>query len=98
MKLEEAAIEEKMRQYDLPIYMISGMVNYLVHHVEPGSFMRSLLENDLYESARRADPQNRMILPMWAEFLRMEVPRQACGSKEVVRLWLENKPKKEDTE
>ena len=97
MKLEEAAIEEKMRQYDLPIYMISGMVNYLVHHVEPGSFMRSMLENDLSESLRRADPENRVKLRTWLSFMEREVPPEAWGSKKSVRLWLENKPKKEET-
>lgn len=95
MKLDEATIEEKMRQYELPTYMISGMVNYIVHHIEPGSFMRSLLENDLSETVRKADPENRERLTNWISFIARELPFLSAGSKKAVRLWLENKPKKE---
>ncbi len=85
-----------MLSYELPRYMIAGMVNYLVKHLEPGSFMGALLENDLATSVRRADPTNRLKLRSWLSFMERELPLDAWGSKKSVRLWLENKPKRED--
>ncbi len=85
-----------MRGYELPSYMVEGMVNYLVKGLPPGSFSRSLLENDLAMAVVRADPENRVLLRQWVMFMNNEIPPKAWGSQKTVRLWIESKTERED--
>jgi hypothetical protein len=74
---------------ELPDYMIDGLVRYIVHGMEPGSFMTAVLENDLAWAAARADAVNRHNLFKYASFLLYDAPNGCWGSKSKVREWIE---------
>jgi len=65
-----------------------SMYNYFVHGLEPGSFMMSVLSNDLYSSAARADFVNIDLLGEYAKWLVNHAPYQSYGSPEIVQGWL----------
>ena len=73
----------------IPEHMREGMQLYLEDGVEPGSFLRALLENNFIEACRRADNINRYRLLDWADFLWNEMPGDSWGSPEKVRVWME---------
>jgi hypothetical protein len=70
-----------------------GLQRYFEHHVEPGSFLRAVLENDLMGAMAAFD---------WSgdyrglvEFLYCEVPSRRSGlwgSAEAVAAWLAKDP------
>ena len=88
MTEQEAA--KLLAKLGLPEHMQEGVIGYLVHRIEPGGFLRAVLENDLMEAASRADHINKHCLFEWAQLL-YDLPRNTWGSKEVVSEWLRGK-------
>ena len=86
--ITEKYLAGKMREYDLPEHMASGLFLYLVHHIPPGSFMRALLGNDFMGCVGAADHLNSQRLQEWAQFLYCEMPAGSHGSPENVAAWL----------
>lgn len=86
--ITEEYINEKMREYGLPEHMMNGMFLYLVHHISPGSFLCSVLANDLMGSVERADSLNAAKLKEWAQFIYCELPTGCHGSPANVRAWI----------
>ena len=75
----------------LPPHMVDGMKLYLEHGVEPGSFMMSVLCNDLRGAIGRADHINSRFLANIVSWLTSEAPSACWGSPERVRRWIELK-------
>lgn len=71
----------------LPNSLREGMRRYVVDRIETGDFLRAVLENDLSEAWRRADPNNRLDMGRIVEFL-YELPPACWGSKANVKSWL----------
>ena len=65
-----------------------SLYNYFVHGLHPGSFMMSMLCNDLCGAAGRADFVNIGLLGEYAKWLVNHAPYQSYGSPEAVRGWL----------
>ena len=65
-----------------------SLYNYFVHGLEPGGFMTSVLCNDLYGAAGRADFVNIDLLGEYAKWLVNHAPYQSYGSPELVKGWL----------
>lgn len=77
--------------YEIPSYMVEGIYLYIFKHICPGSFLRFVLENNLFDAVCRADHININCLPNYVKFL-MEVVNPDCyGSKELVNEWLSQK-------
>jgi len=72
----------------LPEHMREGLELYLEHGVEPGSFMMSVLTNDLLGAISRADQINQRYLPQIVSYCVCEVPSIAWGSQERVKNWM----------
>lgn len=72
----------------LPEHMRDGLKIYVEHGVPPGSFMRSVLSNDLKEACARADHINRRNLWEIVRVLWNEVPSTCWGSLEKVQQWI----------
>lgn len=72
----------------LPEHMQEGMRLYIEEGVEPGSFLRAVLENNLMEALGRADHVNRDSLFDYGNFLYNEAPPPCYGSAEKVSAWL----------
>lgn len=73
----------------LPEHMRHGMQLYYDHGIEPGSFLRAVLENDLCGAAGRADHVNQRCLFQYAQFLFNEVSRICWGNPEKVQAWID---------
>lgn len=65
-----------------------GLARYAVHHIETGSFLRSVLENDLAGAVLRGDPQSVALLRDLVLWLQTFAPAESWGSPEKVRAWI----------
>lgn len=63
---------------------------YVADHVEPGGFVRAVLENNLKESFGRADSENREALFDIVCYCYNEVPLNCWGSPDRVQKWLDS--------
>lgn len=72
----------------IPEHMHSAVTDYLKRGLEPGDFLRAVLENDLVQAFGRADTTNLEHMFDWASFLYNEMPSNAWGSKEKVNAWM----------
>ena len=73
----------------IPEYMHGGLVRYFFYHIDPGSFLRAVLENDLMGAFGQADEENMHRMPAYAAFLYSTAPPGSYGSPEAVKAWLE---------
>lgn len=83
---------ERAREYGVPEHMIDGLELYVFHRVQPGGFMRAVLENDLKEALGRADSINQHALKKIVSFMYNEMPAISQGSVDRVRKWLREVP------
>jgi hypothetical protein len=69
-------------------HLIPGLNRYFTDHIETGSFLRSVLENDLRNACARADTETGLCLPVLLEYLEIMAPAECWGSPEKVKAWL----------
>lgn len=72
----------------IPEHMRGGLARYIEHHIEPGSFLRAVLENDLKGAISYADSTNRFLLFDYVNYLYNDAPSVCWGSPEKVAAWL----------
>lgn len=89
-------IKTNPEYYKMPENTLSSINNYIVYGIEPGSFLMSVLQNDLKRSFAKADKHNREAMFEIVKYLYNEVPIVAWGSEEKVKAWLESKNQKEE--
>jgi len=63
----------------VPEHMHDGLMLYLEHGVEPGSFLDAVLRNDLVGAFTRADELNQHAMRGWAELMYWHIPMSARG-------------------
>ena len=68
--------------------IVEALDNYVCHHIETGSFLRAVLENDLREAFGRADHENQERMFEIVQYCYNEIPSTCWGSKEAVKNWL----------
>lgn len=73
----------------LPERMREGFLLFVRFGVPPGSFLQSVLSNDLREACRRADPVNAQALHEYIVILVNYAPADCWGSREAVRAWID---------
>lgn len=78
-------------EFYIPERMMVGLNQYVEQHIEPGGFLRKVLENDLVGAAGTADEENLRNLPAYAAYMYNEMPEMCWGNKEKVNNWLRNK-------
>lgn len=80
----EAAFDE----YQIKESLRTGLHNYLIHNLHPGSFLTSIIANDLYGAVHSADPtQTIEIIRAVAALLNNEAPADCWGSHEAIARW-----------
>ena len=72
----------------LPEHMRDGMQLYVDHGIEPGSFMTSVLANDLKQACACADDINRYRIFDIVSYCYNYIPSQSWGSYERVEAWI----------
>ena len=75
-------------QWEIPDRMMDGLNRYVADHIEPGGFLRAVLENDFVEAAGRADAENLSNLQAYAAWLYNVAPSGCWGSRDAVQDWL----------
>jgi hypothetical protein len=73
----------------IPSHMRDGVSLYVEQGIEPGSFLYSVLSNDLKGSFLRADEMNKRAMVQWVEFVYWHLPSECQGSPEKVDAWIE---------
>jgi len=61
---------------------------YANQGVMPGSFLVTVLENDLFGALARADSYNRATIFQITKYIYYELPRDSYGSREKVKAYL----------
>ncbi len=73
----------------IPDNLHDGIMRYIAHGIQPGSFLTAVMANDLTESFARADMHSRATLFFIVEWLYQHCPITARGSNEAVRAWID---------
>lgn len=77
--------------YHVTVNVKESLERYVKHRLEPGGFLRSVLENDLMGAVGRADFMNIKTIPEICSFVYNELPSDCWGDKETVDNWLKGK-------
>jgi hypothetical protein len=72
-------------------YLDEAIENYLMRGYEPGGFLTSVLANDLYLAAGRADVWNSKNLPYIVNEVLFRMPGSSYGSYQTVKDWCKDK-------
>ena len=73
---------------ELPEHMRFGVHNYIEHGLEPGSFLRAVISNNLFEAIKRADRVNAEYLPLYVRFFESNAPAWCYGSLKNYTSWV----------
>lgn len=85
---EMMSVEKSDRErFKLTKENIDSLLRYVEHGIEPGSFLKAVLCNDLTDACGRADVYNRRKLFEYIEWLYNEAPAECWGSEEKVLNW-----------
>jgi len=77
---------EGLRRW-VPAHMRAGLTRYILLGILPGSFLSSVLQNDLIQATAKADEVNREQLYKYVLFLVNYAPAGCCGSLEMIQQW-----------
>lgn len=72
----------------IPDHIREGIDTYWRRRLEPGSFVRAVLENDLMGACNSADPESASCLFWIVGYLYNNAPAGCHGSPEAVSKWL----------
>lgn len=78
---------------NIPTHMLEALERYLVHGIQPGSFLTAVLCNDLHSACQRADDINRHLLWEYVYVLHNHFPIGAYGRADTVAAWISEKLK-----
>lgn len=80
-------------RYDLvPVdYMAGAVQRYIENRIDPGSFLASIICNDLTTACGKADSTNQQYLVEWVKWFYNEAPNNCWGSREKYIAWIERK-------
>lgn len=79
------------RMWQIPCRMRAGMLRWTELGILPGDFLTAIFENDLVEAVSRADDENMLNLPAYANFLYNHAPRRCWGGKAQMEAWQQHK-------
>lgn len=75
-------------QHGIPLVLVGALFRYLNDHIQPGSFLRAVLSNDLFLAISYADEDAKRSLPALVGFIHNFVPHDMYGSRELVNNWI----------
>ena len=80
----------RISQRNIPPYMYNGVINYLMHGIEPGGFLQAVICNKLVQSYHRADDNNKECMYDWADILYNVFPSDSWGNEEKFNEWIKD--------
>lgn len=75
---------------NIPPAVLNALVRYKDWRINPGSFCRAVISNDLISAVQRADSRSLKALPQIARWAYTELPNDAWGSYEKFQAWAAN--------
>jgi hypothetical protein len=69
--------------------VIAGIRRYADEHCPTGSFLRSVLSNDLIHACLQADDDNIRVIPEIVKYCYNEIPNDCWGSSAKYNGWIE---------
>lgn len=75
----------------IPEMTLNSLSLYVNEGVPTGSFLRSVLSNDLFGAFERADQGNRDAIGLLVTYIYNEIPAECWGTREHYHSWLERK-------
>lgn len=75
----------------IPELTLRSLMLYVNDGVPTGSFLRSVLSNDLFGAFERADQQNRDTIGLLVTYIYNEIPAECWGTREHYHQWLDRK-------
>ena len=87
MKLSDKQ-KDAMFDCGIPQYMHGAIIRYYENHIEPGSFMSAVINNDLKNACSHADNTNRHRLFDYMMWFYNEAPSGTWGYPEATHDWL----------
>jgi hypothetical protein len=89
-QLREDMLNEGLRASPtLPLRMVTALRAYIMDGVEPGSFLTSVICNDLRGSIFSADGDNRTRIEQFVRLFNDYAPGPCWGSKDRMTRWME---------
>lgn len=73
--------------------IMESLNNYVEKGYPVGSFLRSVLSNDLLGAYRKADDEMLKLLPLLLHYIWWELPHNCHGSREIVDRWIKKEEK-----
>jgi hypothetical protein len=83
---------------DCPGSVGNGLEMYTNYGVEPGGFLRAVLENDLFGAVCRADDGNLRLLRDIVQYVNLNLPGGITGTPKAVEYWINHKAKERSQE
>lgn len=77
----------RFREYTVRDDMMEAILRWIQHGIEPGDFLRAVINNDLREAIGRADDDNMRNLPAIVGYFYNEAPSSCWGSPEKAQAW-----------
>lgn len=71
--------------------IFSALKRYIFHHIVPGGYLRSVLENNLHEASSRGDSVSWDGVRVLVSYIYWQLPGQSWGSREKVDEWVNSK-------
>lgn len=75
----------------IPEHTLASLQRYATEGVPTGSFLRSVLSNDLFGAFSRADLENQRAIGAIVTYVYNEMPSGCWGSREIYHRWIELK-------
>jgi len=76
-----------MKSHVPNLHMQSAILRYVALGVEPGGFLCSVIDNDLFKAVKRADGTNLYKLGSYVKFFEYASPAECFGSKTLRIEW-----------
>lgn len=87
-------MEAKMKKFGwdffspVPEHTQGSLERYFLYGLEPGSFLRAVLSNDLVSAVSRADPQNKAALADIVNWIAENAPDGSWGHSDYYTEWI----------
>lgn len=79
--------ESKLEQFNIPGYMIDGILDYIIRGKKPGHFLSAVIRNDLMGAIAHADGTNIDLIKEYVGFFYSYAPMECYGSEERFKNW-----------
>ena len=82
-----------LSNFVVPTYMREPILLYIKEGIHPGSFLASIIANNLVGAVGNADDNNIKEIPAFVNYFHNYAPNDCWGSVDLMNNWIESKRK-----